>query len=106
MWTQIGISVIFLFVLSVLAPGAGAEMLAPAPVGDPAMVKGTIGWADERGVDVVLKNGQRLVIPLTINVRHVLMTPPRSIKAYYTRTLDGDVVNLIVVEDLQPGSGG
>jgi hypothetical protein len=34
------------------------------------------------------------------------MTPLRSIKAYDTRTLDGDVVNLIVVEDLQPGSGG
>src|SRR5512132_3827466 len=106
MWTRIGISVSFLFVMSAFAPVAGADMFAPAPVGDPAIVKGTIGWADERGVDVVLKDGQRLVIPLTINVRHVLMTPPRSIKAYYTRTLDGDVVNLIVVEDLQPGSGG
>ena len=106
MWTRIGISFGVLFVVSALAPIAGAEMLAPAPVGDQAMVNGTIGWADARGVDVVLKNGQRLMVPLTVNVRHVLMTPPRSIKAYYTRTLDGDVVNLILVEDLQPGSGG
>ena len=106
MWTCIRISLGLVFLQSVLAPVAAAEMLAPAPVGEEAVVKGTIGYADERGVDVVLKNGQHLMVPLTINVRHVLLTPPRSIKAYYTHTLDGDLVNLIVVEELQPGSGG
>ena len=106
MWTCIRISLGLLFLQAVLAPVAAAEMLAPTPVGEETMVKGTIRWADERGMDVVLKNGQHLTVPLTINVRHVLLTPPRSIKAYYTRTLDGDVVSLIVVEDLQPGSGG
>lgn len=36
-------------------------MLAPVPARDEAIVKGTIAYADERGVYVFLKNGQRLM---------------------------------------------
>ena len=74
--------------------------------GDQPVLQGTIRWADERGIDIYLRNGQHLIVPLTLNVRHVLITPPRIIKAYYERTPDGNVVTLIVVEELQPGSGG
>ena len=94
------------FLLAALAPGVGAEMLAPGQAGDQPVLQGTIRWADERGIDIYLRNGQHLIVPLTLNVRHVLITPPRTIKAYYERTPDGNVVTLIVVEELQPGSGG
>jgi hypothetical protein len=106
MWPRIWISLGLFFLLAPLAPSVGAEMLAPGLAGDRPVVQGTIRWADERGINIYLRNGQHLIVPLTINVRHVLMTPPRAIKAYYERTAEGDVVTLIVVEELQPGSGG
>jgi hypothetical protein len=106
MGPRIRISFGLSFLLAALAPGVGAEMLAPGQAANQPVVQGTIRWADERGIDVYLRNGQHLIVPLTINVRHVLMTPPRAIKAYYERTPDGDVVTQILVEELQPGSGG
>jgi len=76
----------------------------PRPFGP--MVHGTIAWASADGEHLVLKDGMRLIVPERVNIPRSRLTAPHAVKAYYTRTDRGNVVTLIEVLALQPGSGG
>jgi hypothetical protein len=76
--------------------------------GGGSVVQGTITGANVNadGTELLLKDGTRLIVPPTVNVPHGQLTAPHSVKAYYTRTERGNVVTLIEVQALHPGSGG
>ncbi|HKZ07205.1 MAG TPA: hypothetical protein VJU81_17205 [Methylomirabilota bacterium] len=70
------------------------------------VVQGTIRGTNATGTEIVLKDGTRLIVPLTVNIPRALLTAPHSVKAYYVRTPEGNVVTQMEVLALQPGSGG
>ena len=105
-----GLAVVMSFVSAAMV-GAMASA-APPRIGDnpPApfgpMVQGTIAWASADGAQLVLKDGTRLLVPSELNVPRAKLTTFHSVKAYYTRTDRGNVVTMIEVQGLHPGSGG
>ena len=74
--------------------------------GPNSVVQGTIARTNATGTEIVLKDGTRLVVPLTVNIPRALLTAPHSLKAYCVRTPEGNVVTQMEVLALQPGSGG
>lgn len=97
------------FALLVVAAPASAAFALPFVSVQRApnqVVQGTIARTNSIGTELVLKDGTRLIVPSTVNVTHAMLTPPHSIKAYYVRTPEGNVVTQIDVLALQPGSGG
>jgi hypothetical protein len=70
------------------------------------VAQGTIARTNATGTEIVLKSGTHLIVPLTVNIQRALLTAPHSIKAYYVRTPEGNVVTQMEVLTLQPGSGG
>jgi hypothetical protein len=70
------------------------------------MAQGPIAWASADGEYLRLKNGTRLIVPEGVNVPRSMLTAPHSVKAYYTPTSRGNVVSVIEVQALHPGSGG
>jgi hypothetical protein len=70
------------------------------------VAQGPIARTNATGTEIVLKNGTRLIVPLTVNIPRALLTAPHSVKAYYVRTPEGNVVTLMEVQALHPGGGG
>jgi hypothetical protein len=67
---------------------------------------GSIARTNATSTEIVLKSGTRLIVPLTVNIPRALLTAPHSVKAYYVRTPEGNVVTQMEVQALHPGSGG
>ena len=105
-----GLVVVMSFVSAVMV-GAMASA-APPRIGDQAplplgaVAQGTIAWASANGEWLVLKGGTHLIVPESVNIPRAKLTAPHSVKAYYDRTDRGNVVRLIEVQALHPGSGG
>lgn len=85
------------------APPRIGDQTAP-PLGP--MVQGTIAWASADGQYLRLKDGTRLIVPDHVNIPRAKLTAPHSVKAFYTPTNRGNVVSVIEVQALHPGSGG
>jgi len=88
---------------SAAPPRIGAQAVAPA-LGPTA--QGTIAWASANGEYLRLKDGTQLIVPESVNVPRAMLTEPHAVKAYYTPTSRGNMVSVIEVLALQPGSGG
>jgi hypothetical protein len=107
-----------LIVASTVLAAATLEVLASVSAARPpgessargggSVVQGTIASANANadGTELLLKDGTRLIVPRTLNVPRGQLTAPHSVKAYYTSTERGNVVTLIEVQALHPGSGG
>ena len=78
----------------------------PVP-GPYSVVQGTIASSDRNGIDLVLTNGTRLTVPLTVrSVLHTQLTPNRPIKAWVTNDGEKKVVDTMCIVGIHPGNGG
>ncbi len=101
-------------VMSFISAAMAAAMASAAPPRIGAQVsptlgptaQGTIAWASANGEYLRLKDGMRLIVPQHVNIPRAMLTEGHHVKAFYTRTDHGNVVSVIEVLALQPGSGG
>ena len=101
-------------VMSFVSAAMVAAMASAAPPRIGAQVSPTLGptaqgaiaWASANGEYLRLKDGTRLIVPESVNVPRAMLTAPHSVKAFYTPTDSGNVVSVIEILALQPGSGG
>jgi hypothetical protein len=81
-----------------------ARGAVPAPY---SVVQGIIASSDRNGIELVLTNGTRLTVPLSVrSVLHTQLTPNRPIKASCTNEGEEKVVDTIFVVGIHPGNGG
>ena len=72
-----------------------------------SVVQGTIASSDRNGIDLVLTNGTKLTVPLSVrSVLHTQLTPNRPIKAWFTNEGEKKVVDTMCIVSIHPGGGG
>jgi hypothetical protein len=74
--------------------------------GHESVAQGTIAWTNRDASEVVLDNGMRLTVPPSLpNVVRTELNHGRPIKAYYEKRDGQNVVTLMYVQGVHPGSG-
>ena len=78
-----------------------------AAQGSESVAEGVIDWSNREGTELVLSNGTHLTVPLSVpGVVHTQLKHGRPIKAYYKKNGAENVVTLMFVGGVHPGSGG
>ena len=87
---------------------ASLERTRGAAVRGPySAVQGTIASSDRNGIELVLTNGTKLIVPLSVrSVLHTQLTPNRPIKAWFMNEGEQRVVDTICIVSIHPGNGG
>lgn len=91
-------------------PAAPAKLFSRSPsAGQTAepVAEGIIVWSNREGTQLILGSGLHLIVPVSLpGVVHTELKPGRPIKAYYKKEGSENVVTLMFVRGVHPGSGG
>ena len=86
---------------------ASLDRTTGAAHGPYSVIQGTIASSDRNGIELVLTNGTKLTVPLSVrSVLHTQLTPSRPIKAWVTNEGEKKVVDTMCVVSIHPGGGG
>jgi hypothetical protein len=72
-----------------------------------SVARGVIVWSNREGTELVLGNGLRLTVPVSLpGIIHTDLKPGRPIEAYYKKEGGRNVVTLMFTQGVHPGGGG
>jgi hypothetical protein len=72
-----------------------------------SVARGVIVWSNREGTELVLGNGLRLTVPVSLpGIIHTDLKPGRPIEAYYKKEGGKNVVTLMFTQGVHPGGGG